>query len=117
VVIPIDNSFLYVEPVYLLAEGVNIPQLIRVIVISGNKVVMEPTLEQAIRAVFGVAQPAGGAKTAATPIETGALLRARDHLDKAQKALQQGNWKDFGQAMQALQKALETKPTDEGKSP
>jgi starch phosphorylase len=37
VVIPIDNAFLYVEPVYLLAEGVNIPQLVRVIVISGKK--------------------------------------------------------------------------------
>ena len=99
VVIPIDNAFLYVEPVYLLAEGVNIPQLIRVIVISGSKVVMEPTL------------------ATATPVETGALLRARDHLNKAQKALQQGNWEDFGQAMQALQKALESKPTDERNTP
>ena len=117
VVIPIDNAFLYVEPVYLLAEGVNIPQLIRVIVISGSKVVMEPTLEQAIRAVFGVAQPTGSPKATATPVETGALLRARDHLNKAQKALQQGNWEDFGQAMQALQKALESKPTDERNTP
>ena len=78
---------------------------------------MEPTLDQAIRAVFGAAQPTGGAKSAAAPIETGALLRAREHLNKAQKALQQGNWEDFGQAMQALQKALETKPPDERKTP
>jgi len=117
VVIPIDNSFLYVEPVYLLAEGVNIPQLIRVIVISGNKVVMQPTLEQAIRAVFGAAQPTGAPTVAAAPIEAGALQRAREHLNKAQDALRQGNWQDFGKAMQALQTALQTKPTDEGKTP
>ena len=119
VVIPIDNAFLYVEPVYLLAEGVNIPQLIRVIVISGNKVVMQPTLGEAIQAVFGTAPPTGEKMpaTAAAPIEAGALRRAREHLDNAQEALRQGNWQDFGIAMQALQKALETKPTDEGKTP
>ncbi len=48
IVIPIDNAFLYVEPVYLIAEGINIPQLKRIIVIQGDKVVMEPTLEQAL---------------------------------------------------------------------
>jgi uncharacterized membrane protein (UPF0182 family) len=116
VVIPIDNAFLYVEPVYLLAEGVNIPQLIRVIVISGSKVVMEPTLDQAIRAVFGATPPNSGTPAAAAPIEAGALRRAREHLSKAQDALRQGNWEDFGQAMQALKEALETKPTGEGKT-
>jgi len=108
VVIPIDNSFLYVEPVYLLAEGVNIPQLIRVIVISGNKVVMEPTLNQAIDAVFGVAQPAGKAPAAAAPVvvEPGVLKQAREALDKAQQAIQQGQWEEFGKAMQSLKKSL-----------
>jgi hypothetical protein len=107
VVIPIDDSFLYVEPVYLLAEGVNIPQLIRVIVISGNKVVMEPTLDQAIDAVFGVAQPTGKPPAAAAPVvETSVLNQARKALDNAQQAIQQGKWEDFGKAMQSLKKAL-----------
>ena len=113
VVIPIDNSFLYVEPVYLLAEGVNIPQLIRVIVISGNQVVMEPTLDQAIRAVFGVAQPAGqpaaAAAVALSPAEAEVLKRAREELNKAQESIQQGKWEDFGKAMEALKKALAPK--------
>jgi uncharacterized protein len=106
VVIPIDNSFLYVEPVYLLAEGVNIPQLIRIIVISGNKVVMEPTLDQAIKAVFGVAQPAEKAPTAPSPVQTDVLNQAKKALNRAQEAMQQGNWEDFGKAMELLRKAL-----------
>ena len=68
-VIPIENSFLYVEPVYLVAEQVNIPQLIRVIVAYGSKVSMQPTLEDAMRAVFGgiPAPVAPSGTTAQTP--------------------------------------------------
>jgi uncharacterized protein len=52
-VIPIDQSFLYVEPVFLLAEGTNIPQLKRVIVGDGNHLAMESTLAEALQGVFG----------------------------------------------------------------
>ena len=48
VVIPIENAFLYVIPLYLRAEGANFPQLKRVIAATGNKVVMEPTLDEAL---------------------------------------------------------------------
>jgi hypothetical protein len=48
IAVPIENSFLYVVPVYLTAAGTNFPQLKRVIVISGDKVAMEPTLDEAI---------------------------------------------------------------------
>ena len=44
-VIPIEDSFLYVEPVFLLAEGVDIPQLQRVIVSIGDNISMQPTIE------------------------------------------------------------------------
>lgn len=52
-VIPIEDSFLYVEPVFLLAEGVDIPQLQRVIVAIGDDISMQPTIEQAIFDLFG----------------------------------------------------------------
>jgi uncharacterized protein len=52
-VIPIENSFLYVEPVFLLAEGVDIPQLQRVIVAIGDNIAMQPTMEGAIYELFG----------------------------------------------------------------
>jgi uncharacterized membrane protein (UPF0182 family) len=110
VVIPIENSFLYVEPVYLLAEGVNIPQLIRVIVISGNKVIMEPTLDQAIHAVFGAAQPSEQTANLPSALEAEIVSRAREALKKAQEAMQSGQWEDFGKAMEELKEVLTPKP-------
>jgi uncharacterized membrane protein (UPF0182 family) len=104
IIIPMDNSFLYVEPVYLTAEGTNIPQLKRIIVVSGDKVVMEPTLDQALRAVFGTAQPA--VRKATAPVQIEALTEARKELEKAEKAIQQGRWEDFGKAMEALKRLL-----------
>ena len=47
--IPINQSFLYVEPLYLIAKETNIPQLRRVIVAHADLVAMEPTLEQALQ--------------------------------------------------------------------
>ena len=108
VVIPIDNSFLYVEPVYLTAEGTDIPQLKRIIVISGDKVAMEPTLDQAIAAVFGQAAPKQ--PTVSVPEEKSSLILAREQLQKAQKALEQGQWQEFGKAMEELSKILNAKP-------
>ena len=52
-VVPIDHSLLYVEPVYLVAEQNELPQLKRVIVAHGDRVAMEPTLERALAALFG----------------------------------------------------------------
>ena len=54
-VIPIGDSNLYVEPIYLQAENGPIPELKRVVVSTGNRVVMEPTLEEALTKLFGVA--------------------------------------------------------------
>ena len=104
IVIPIENAFLYVKPVYLTAEGTNIPQLKRVIVISGTRVVMAPTLNQAIEGIFGAPQPEV-VKTIAPP-EQGTLSRAREDLMKAEEAMRQGKWEDFGKAMHDLKKSL-----------
>jgi hypothetical protein len=112
IVIPIDNAFLYVEPVYLIAEGINIPQLKRIIVIQGNKVVMAPTLEQALRAVVGEKVPEK--KAIATAVQNNHLVRAKEEFNKAQQALEHGKWQDFGNAMQTLKKIL-AQPPEEAK--
>ena len=57
IVTPIENSFLYVVPLYLRAESTNFPQLKRVIAVAGDKVVMEPTLDEALTTLFGTQQP------------------------------------------------------------
>ncbi len=111
IVTPIENSFLYVVPLYLKAEGTNFPQLKRVIAVAGDKVVMEPTLDEALHDLFSTQQP----QAVATP-STGAAAQAttrqsdfgaaRMQFEAAQKAMQQGDWDQFGKAMEALKHLL-----------
>jgi len=103
IAVPIENSFLYVVPVYLTAEGTDFPQLKRVIVISGDKVVMEPTLDEAIQSVFGTQQPQNPEQALRQGPELG---QARAQFDEAQKAMQQGDWEKFGKAMDMLKRLL-----------
>lgn len=51
-VIPIEQSLLYVEPLYLEAEQNSLPTLVRVIVAYENRIAMAETLEQALKAIF-----------------------------------------------------------------
>ena len=81
-VIPIEDSFLYVKPVYLVAEEVNIPQLIRVIVIYGNKLAMQPTLDEALAAVFS--------GTGAPPATVNAAPKQRESLEGVGRPPQPG---------------------------
>ena len=108
IAVPIENSFLYVVPLYLTAEGTDFPQLKRVIVISGDKVAMEPTLDEAIQSVFGTEQPGISAQAPGAQAPGGhpQLGQARVQFDNAQKAMQQGNWGDFGKSMEALKRLL-----------
>ena len=113
-VIPLDHSFLYVEPVYLLAEETNIPQLRRVIAVYGQRVAMESTLEGAIRAVFAVPSPGEAQAVPATPprpeeapgVPAKVLGTARKLFEQAEDALKKGEWEKFGQAMEKLKKYL-----------
>jgi uncharacterized protein len=116
IVIPIENAFLYVEPVYLTAEGINIPQLKRVIAVYGDQVEMAPTLETAIAAVFGAAQPEETeTKAAAAPVQNEVLKRAREVFQEIQKNLQEGHWGDYGKAMETLKTILEPPPAGPSK--
>jgi uncharacterized membrane protein (UPF0182 family) len=51
-VIPLARSLLYVEPLYLEAENTGLPTLVRVILAQGDRIVMAPTLDQALDAIF-----------------------------------------------------------------
>jgi uncharacterized membrane protein (UPF0182 family) len=87
VVIPIENAFLYVVPLYLRAEGTNFPQLKRVIVATGDKVVMEPTLDEALSALFGNSPVLTQQNGTPTPAAGLNLTQARAQLAEAQKAI------------------------------
>ena len=64
-VIPIEESLIYVQPIYLRAEGGNIPELKRVVVAHENRVVMGETLEEGLNALFG----AGAAAQTRTAVQ------------------------------------------------
>jgi uncharacterized protein len=109
-VIPVEDSIVYVEPLYLRSEQGQIPELKRVIVAYGDRVVMESTLEEALAKVFGGAPPPRApaiarAEQAAAVAESG-VGEARDHYRAALDALRGGDWAKFGAEMDALGKAL-----------
>jgi uncharacterized membrane protein (UPF0182 family) len=66
-VIPIEESLIYIRPLYLRAQGGRIPELTRVIVAYQNQIVMEPTLEAGLARLFGAASAPAAAAVAATP--------------------------------------------------
>src|SRR3954464_9949894 len=72
-VIPIEDSLLYVSPLYLRAEAGQIPELKRVIAAYGDQVVMEETLPEALTTLFGASrgtsEPTGSAGASTKPIE------------------------------------------------
>src|SRR5581483_4013005 len=108
-VIPIENSILYVSPLYLRAEQGSLPELKRVIAAYGERVVMRETLAEALAALFAdVPVPALPATTAPMPSGTDARLRdALTHYNHALERLKAGDWTGFGSELEALRAVLE----------
>ncbi|MGB0563704.1 MAG: UPF0182 family protein [Spirulinaceae cyanobacterium] len=121
-VIPIENSLLYVEPIYLRAEQGELPELQRVIVAYDEQIVMAQTLDEALNTVFGetnqpsVATPAAAA-SAATPAAPAApqtnldavppqVQQALELYQQSQRALQEGNWAEYGRLTDELEELL-----------
>jgi hypothetical protein len=119
-IIPIENSFLYVEPLYLLAEQGQIPQLKRVIVSTANSVAMDETLGLALKKLFsGVvlpgSQPAQPTTPGATPAQpsapvssdvAGLIRTASQQYQQALNAMKAGDWVKYGEAQKALEATL-----------
>ncbi|MBE7553030.1 MAG: UPF0182 family protein [Anaerolineales bacterium] len=123
-VLPIDNSLLYVEPLYLQALNGQIPELRRVIVVAGDQVVMRETLAAGLQALFGETGPAltsteppPTAETEpaepATPTVSSSqdinqlAVTASTHYEAAQKALQNGDWATYGEELEKMKAALD----------
>ena len=91
-VIPIGESLLYAEPVYLQADALDFPELKRVILASADRVVMEPTLADAVEALLGqrVRTTPGGGEPVAGGIPPEELARELEALRDALGALREG---------------------------
>ncbi|MGB7280531.1 MAG: UPF0182 family protein [Pseudolabrys sp.] len=110
-VIPIENSILYVSPLYLRAVQGQLPELKRVIAAYGDRVVMKETLPEALAALFeGGAAPAVPNASARTPLAGPAADRARealDHYNLAIERLKSGDWTGFGTELNMMRGLLE----------
>ena len=111
-VVPIENSILYVSPLYLRAATGQLPELKRVIAAYGDRVVMEETLGAALAALFKdtVAPPARPAEAGAARNAGPTDARAREalaHYDRAIERLKAGDWSGFGAELDALRPLLE----------
>jgi uncharacterized membrane protein (UPF0182 family) len=128
--IPLANSVLYVEPLFLQAQQSQLPELTRVIVTYGTHIAMEPTLEaallQLVRRSAGsaaarqvaqeiglvdpgalppVEQPAG---VEPSPPSAAALAaEAKGAYDRAVAAQRAGDWAAYGEALDELGRILE----------
>ena len=119
--IPIGGSLIYVQPLYLRAQGGRIPELKRVVAAHEGRVAMAETLDAALAALFG-----RGAEAAAGARETGRVgaasadtaqpvtsertrelgRRALEHYERARSAQRSEDWATYGEEMRRLGEVL-----------
>jgi len=108
-VIPINDTFLYIEPLYLESESGQLPELTRVIVAYANRVAMAPTLDlalvQVITGAETVVEPEDGAPAVEGEIEELAQ-QAWERYQAAQACLEAGDWVCYGREQAALEELL-----------
>ncbi|MDA8414991.1 MAG: hypothetical protein M0023_14530, partial [Desulfobacteraceae bacterium] len=90
-VIPIEKSLLYVQPLFLAADKAGLPELKRVIVAFGDQVVMEENLELALQRLFGgkkTVAAAAGPSSADTKASPSALAKEAMNIYERATTLQ-----------------------------
>ena len=112
-VIPIEDSILYVSPLYLRAEQGQIPELKRVIAAYGDQVVMEETLPGALMTVFKPSDQTSSAPGSSPTDQVGAseadpVREALNLYSRAMERLKAGDWAGFGAEMDRLREVLES---------
>ena len=123
-VLPIENSFLYVEPIYIQATQASMPQLKKVALAMGNLLAYADTYQQALAqliqasngegpAIETAQQPQQTATAATTPttaVSSDALQKlqqVRDHLARYRELSAQGKWADAGRELDEIQRLVQ----------
>ena len=109
-VIPVEESILYIQPLYLAAaQKESLPELKRIIVAFGNSIAMEETLELALVRIFGGAVLPSESKIPAQLSQkkeessiNALVQKANDYYQRAQSALRQGDWSRYGEEIKRL---------------
>lgn len=117
-VIPLEQSVLYVQPLYLQAQSNPLPELKRIIVASTNAVVMSDRFDTALAALgqgqsgevlstSATSQPQANAPPSATSSTADLAGAARDHLRNAEQAAGRGDWATYGNEMAQVHQLLD----------
>lgn len=118
--IPIQDSLLYVQSLYLAAEQGSLPELKRVVTVFGNRIAMRENLDDALRELFGDTAQAPTATTAAPAVQTAAAEevggdlagQALRHYRRSMESLKAGDWAGFGDALRRLERSLQAMAAD-----
>jgi hypothetical protein len=124
-VLPVGDTFLYVSPIYLQATQARMPQLKKIVLAVGNRLIYSNTYEEALAAL---SQP-GGSETgtqasaqqnqppgpAQAPLPTNAPAKSldpriesiRQHLQRYRDLTSQGKWADAGRELEAIQNEVQ----------
>jgi hypothetical protein len=107
-VIPLENSLIYVEPLYLKADKGQLPELKKVILVYGSQIVMEDNLEKAIKTMFNTSDKHlihVTEKARTMEVMAGEALK---HYEKAREYMKSGNWSGYGDEIEDLGRILST---------
>lgn len=117
IVVPIDDSILYVEPIYIASSNkTTLPELKQVVVAFDEKIVMKATLEDAIYALFGEKAPETGSTSTEVedekpdedlPSYETVANKVVEEFEKVKRATAENKWSDFGESMDALEKYID----------
>ncbi len=119
-VLPVENTLLYVEPIYIQASEARMPQLKKVVLAMGNRLIYEDTYEEALAALsrHGGYTPRGqqareeaAAAEAAAPQEgrrpDRRLEAIRQHLLRYRQLSSEGRWAEAGRELERIQQLVE----------
>jgi uncharacterized membrane protein (UPF0182 family) len=116
-VLPIGNTFLYVDPIYIQATQAKMPQLKKIVLAVGNRLIYADSYDQALAQLSNAAQQLIQQATAppaqATPgqpappppstTDAARLQRVREHLRRYRELAAQGKWAEAGKELEAIE--------------
>jgi uncharacterized protein len=120
-VLPVGNTFLYVDPIYIQATEARMPQLKKVVLAVGNRLIYTDTYEQALAQLSSGAQqlvqqataptppaaPTAGQPAAPPPNADPRLERIRQHLRRYRELAAQGKWSEAGKELEAIESEVQ----------
>ncbi|MBZ5624882.1 MAG: UPF0182 family protein [Acidobacteriia bacterium] len=114
-VLPVGNTFLYVDPIYIQANEASMPQLKKIVLAVGNRLIYTDTYDQALaqlssgaqqlvqQAAAPTAPPAAGQAAAPAANADPRLERIRQHLRRYRELAAQGKWSEAGKELEAIE--------------